>query len=133
MNCPICNGTGRIKEDKQVYEFLTREPHNEMCLICMGSGKIAPRKKLPNGRFAHEMVDAGKKTIVPKVKPPKKPKAAAVEAKQDAVVLKTPAENSREEANSYLDDEVEIKITILRARGLDADMMRIITQVLSEA
>lgn len=53
--CPICLGTGVIKEDANQYEFVTREPISSRCLICNGSGKVWPCSKLPNGVAMHEM------------------------------------------------------------------------------
>lgn len=53
--CPICLGTGVIKEDANQYEFVTREPISSRCLVCNGSGKVWPCSKLPNGVAMHEM------------------------------------------------------------------------------
>ena len=50
MTCPICQGTGKITEDANEYEFQTRDPHSETCLTCSGTGLVPPRKKLPDGR-----------------------------------------------------------------------------------
>ena len=69
MTCPICQGTGKITEDANEYEFQTRDPHSETCLTCSGTGEVAPRKKLPDGRAVCDLEpkDAKKK---PKAKVP---------------------------------------------------------------
>jgi len=55
MSCPICQGTGRITEDSNEYEFQTRDPHTQTCLTCSGTGLVAPRKRLPDGRAVCEI------------------------------------------------------------------------------
>jgi DnaJ-class molecular chaperone len=45
--CPICQGTGKVLEDSQEYEFLTRDPATNRCLHCDGKGLVGARKKLP--------------------------------------------------------------------------------------
>lgn len=55
MTCPICAGKGKITEDSQEYEFQTRDPHTQTCLTCSGSGLVAPRKRLPDGRAVCEI------------------------------------------------------------------------------
>lgn len=55
MTCPICQGSGYIKEDSQEYEFQTRDPHTQTCLTCSGTGLVAPRKRLPDGRAVCEI------------------------------------------------------------------------------
>ena len=55
MTCPICKGAGKITENTDEYEFETRSAITNRCLICDGSGKIAPRKILPNGVPAHQL------------------------------------------------------------------------------
>jgi len=55
MTCPICQGTGKITEDKDEYEFQTRDPHTQTCLTCSGTGEVAPRKRLPDGRAVSEI------------------------------------------------------------------------------
>ncbi len=55
MTCPICKGSGKIHEDSVEYEFISRDAITKRCLYCDGSGMIAPRVKLPDGRFAHEL------------------------------------------------------------------------------
>ena len=57
MPCPICNGTGNVTEDAEQYSFITREPETNVCLICNGSGRIGPRKILPDGRGVYELVE----------------------------------------------------------------------------
>lgn len=55
MTCPICAGTGKITEDSNEYEFQTRDPHTQTCLTCSGTGEVAPRRKLPDGRAVCEI------------------------------------------------------------------------------
>lgn len=47
--CPICAGTGVVKEDADQYEFVTRDPITSKCMICNGTGEVGTNKKLPNG------------------------------------------------------------------------------------
>lgn len=54
--CPICRGTGIVKEDSAEYEFVTRDPTDSRCLICDGSGYVGARKKLPDGREVHTIM-----------------------------------------------------------------------------
>jgi len=49
MECPVCQGKGTITEDSRHYEFHTRDPKTEKCLVCNGTGVVSPNKKLPNG------------------------------------------------------------------------------------
>lgn len=56
--CPVCQGTGIVKEDTRKYEFITRDPKTNRCLVCNGEGYLNARSKLPNGAEAH--------TILPK-------------------------------------------------------------------
>ena len=59
MTCPICAGTGKITEDTNEYEFQTRDPHTQTCLTCSGTGEVAPRKRLPDGRAVSEIGGKG--------------------------------------------------------------------------
>ena len=36
LTCPVCAGTGKIKEDTNEYEFITRDPQTSRCLVCSG-------------------------------------------------------------------------------------------------
>ncbi|MDD3535186.1 MAG: hypothetical protein PHC50_03455 [Candidatus Cloacimonetes bacterium] len=56
ITCPICQGSGKITENQEEYEFLHRDPITSRCLVCDGSGKIGVRKKLPDGRPARSLV-----------------------------------------------------------------------------
>lgn len=53
--CPICQGQGKLSEDPEQYDFVTRDPQTSICLICGGSGHVGPRKLLPDGRKAAEI------------------------------------------------------------------------------
>jgi len=53
--CPVCQGQGKLSEDPEQYDFVTRDPQTNLCLICGGSGFIGPRKLLPDGRKAAEL------------------------------------------------------------------------------
>ncbi len=53
--CPVCQGQGKLSEDPKQYDFVTRDPQTNICLICGGSGFISPRKLLPDGRKAAEL------------------------------------------------------------------------------
>jgi hypothetical protein len=55
MTCPVCSGTGIIKENSEEYTFVTRDPLTSKCLICNGEGFVGPRKKLPDGTEAHQL------------------------------------------------------------------------------
>lgn len=66
MTCPICKGSGKIHEDATEYEFITREAITKRCLYCDGSGKIEPRVKMPDGRWAHELAPGRDKKANPK-------------------------------------------------------------------
>lgn len=57
--CPICKGTGIVTEDSREYEFITRGPDSNRCLICNGKGYINSRQKLPDGREAHTIMPKG--------------------------------------------------------------------------
>lgn len=50
--CPICKGSGSLTEDAEIYQFVTRDPQTNTCLICAGRGWMSPNKKLPDGRKA---------------------------------------------------------------------------------
>jgi hypothetical protein len=49
--CPICHGTGKLHEDAQEYEFLTRDPRTDRCLYCDGWGYVGARKAAPGTRI----------------------------------------------------------------------------------
>jgi len=53
--CPVCQGTGTVKEDAQEYEFVTRDPRTSRCMVCAGTGILNPSTKLPNGKRAFEV------------------------------------------------------------------------------
>ncbi|GAB1366001.1 hypothetical protein MASR1M36_08720 [Candidatus Cloacimonadaceae bacterium] len=55
MTCPVCSGTGIIKENSEEYSFVTRDPLTSKCLICNGEGFVGPRKKLPDGTEVHQI------------------------------------------------------------------------------
>ncbi len=55
MECPVCHGKGSIGEDPTEYEFITRDPDTHVCLTCQGTGKVGPRKKLPDGKLVFEL------------------------------------------------------------------------------
>jgi hypothetical protein len=55
MTCPICSGTGIIKENSEEYSFVTRDPQTSKCLVCNGEGFVGPRKKLPDGTEVHQL------------------------------------------------------------------------------
>lgn len=69
MTCPICLGIGRITEDSKEYEFQTRDPHTQTCFTCSGTGEVAPRKKLPDGRAVCDLEPKAAKQK-PKAKAP---------------------------------------------------------------
>lgn len=50
MTCPACSGQGKITEDKNKYDFISRDPKTSACLICSGSGHVGNRQLLPNGK-----------------------------------------------------------------------------------
>lgn len=60
MPCPICKGKGHVTENAEQFEFHTRDPQTSECLICAGTGRIGPRKKLPDGRAIHEVLGTHK-------------------------------------------------------------------------
>lgn len=53
--CPICAGTGVVKEDANQYEFVTRDPITSKCMICNGTGEVGTNKKLPNGKHVNSL------------------------------------------------------------------------------
>ena len=55
IKCPICKGTGKVHEDRDMYNYETRDPRTDRCLICNGSGLIHARKKLPDGQRVSEL------------------------------------------------------------------------------
>jgi hypothetical protein len=60
MECPVCKGQGSITENPGEYMFETRDPITSKCLICMGTGQVHPKKKLPDGQVVHEVARAKK-------------------------------------------------------------------------
>jgi len=66
MDCPSCQGKGTVTEDRNHYEFVSRDPITSKCLVCNGTGKVGPRKMLPNGRHTFEYYRDN-----PAAKPPK--------------------------------------------------------------
>ena len=58
--CPVCQGVGTVKEDATEYEFVTRDPMTNKCLVCNGTGILNPSTKLPNGKRAFEVWREGK-------------------------------------------------------------------------
>lgn len=58
--CPVCQGTGTVKEDANEYEFVTRDPISSKCLVCNGTGILNPSTKLPNGKRAFEVWREGR-------------------------------------------------------------------------
>ena len=54
-SCPICAGTGVVKEDADQYEFVTRDPITSKCMICNGTGEVGTNKKLPNGKHVNSL------------------------------------------------------------------------------
>lgn len=58
--CPVCHGSGTVKEDANEYEFVTRDPISSKCLVCNGTGILNPSTKLPNGKRAFEVWREGK-------------------------------------------------------------------------
>lgn len=57
LTCPVCAGTGKIKEDTNEYEFITRDPQTSRCLVCSGKGWVGTRTKLPNGKPVTELIE----------------------------------------------------------------------------
>ncbi|MCB5262564.1 MAG: hypothetical protein LHW64_06790 [Candidatus Cloacimonetes bacterium] len=57
LTCPVCAGAGKIKEDTNEYEFLTRDPQTSRCLVCSGKGWVGTRTKLPNGKPVTELIE----------------------------------------------------------------------------
>ena len=55
ITCPICNGAGTITEDTLEYEFVTRDPKTDTCLICAGKGLLPVSAKLPDGTPARAL------------------------------------------------------------------------------
>ncbi len=97
MTCPICAGKGKITEDSQEYEFQTRDPHTQTCLTCSGTGEVAPRKKLPDGRAVCDLEPKAAK---------QKPKAKAPsgwDQKRVAAFKKAPS-LKRMLADTFLED-----------------------------
>lgn len=91
--CPICHGTGKVLEDSQEYEFITRDPATNRCLYCDGKGLVGARKKLPEATIA----PAAKPRREPNPAPPaqeaseKKRKAGRIEAVTASLTLTGPA------------------------------------------
>lgn len=56
--CPICGGKGKITEDTNVYDFVTRDPLTERCHICSGTGQVGFMTRLPNGRLVKDIAKA---------------------------------------------------------------------------
>lgn len=48
IKCPICKGTGKVHEDRDMYNYETRDPRTDRCLI-------HARKKLPDGQRVSEL------------------------------------------------------------------------------
>lgn len=54
MRCPSCQGKGKVTEDREQYDFVSRDPLTSRCHVCNGTGEVGPRKMLPNGRYTYE-------------------------------------------------------------------------------
>lgn len=105
MKCPICKGKGKIMEDTEEYEFVTRDAINSTCLYCMGHGTISPNKKLPDGRKAHEIkVDAPLPQASPKprLNVSKKAQPADVGARFEALRHQEPLQVSSQPRSARL-------------------------------
>lgn len=124
MTCPICAGTGKITEDSQEYEFQTRDPHSETCLTCSGSGLVAPRKRLPDGRAVCE--------IEPKehtqVKLNDNPKA---EREPVTNSLNHESMNNLAEVLKGLHKQLmTVKVTVLHISGTRAEVLETIKEII---
>lgn len=55
ITCPICRGAGTLTENTRAYEYVTRHPITNTCLICAGKGVLPTRHVLPDGSPAREL------------------------------------------------------------------------------
>jgi len=133
MTCPICQGTGKITEDKDEYEFQTRDPHTQTCLTCSGTGEVAPRKRLPDGRAVSEIggkTSPKKKRAFPKGGYTGKSPTNQGEHVADYRPLGIPVNDLKDIFKSLSESEITVKVTTMYLSGTMDNITKLIKEII---
>ena len=132
MTCPICQGTGKITEDKDEYEFQTRDPHTQTCLTCSGTGEVAPRKRLPDGRAVSEIGGkaAPKKQAFPKGGFTGESPANQGEHAADYMPLGLSKSDLKDIFQGLSESEITVKVTTIYLSGTMDNITKLIKEII---